>query len=67
MTALSHTFSDPDALLNEIQAAIALGFSPRTLQKWRQKGTGPKVVKVSAKAVRYRKCDLAAWAESKLI
>ncbi|MGE0827432.1 MAG: helix-turn-helix transcriptional regulator [Candidatus Binatia bacterium] len=58
--------ADPDALLLENQAAAFLGFSPRALQSWRQRGGGPAFVRVSARAIRYRKKDLIAWAESKL-
>ena len=47
--------NDPDALLNEIQSAALLGFSPRALQQWRQNGLGPHFVKISARAIRYRR------------
>jgi predicted DNA-binding transcriptional regulator AlpA len=53
-------------LLTEEQAADRLGFKPRTLQEWRFKGGGPRYVKVSARAVRYRPADLEAWAAERL-
>jgi len=55
-----------DRLLNEVQAAGFLGFSIRALQGWRVKGGGPRFVKIGGKAVRYRRRDLIAFAESNL-
>ncbi|MGH7458793.1 MAG: helix-turn-helix transcriptional regulator [Longimicrobiaceae bacterium] len=53
-------------LLREVEAAHYLGFQPRTMQEWRLRGGGPKYVKVSARAVRYRPEDLRAWAAERL-
>jgi predicted DNA-binding transcriptional regulator AlpA len=53
-------------LLTEAEAARRLGFSPRFLQQRRYKGDGPRFVKVSARAVRYRLIDLDEWAEARL-
>jgi len=58
--------SDPDALLTESQAASLLGFTPRALQMWRYRGGGPKFVKISSRAVRYRRRDLLDWIESRI-
>jgi hypothetical protein len=58
--------ADADALLREDQAAELLNFTPRALQSWRQRGGGPLFVKVSPRAVRYRRRDLASWAEARL-
>jgi predicted DNA-binding transcriptional regulator AlpA len=55
-----------DRLLTETEAAQFIGFSIRALQGWRVKGGGPKFVKVSGRAVRYRRCDLILWAEARL-
>jgi predicted DNA-binding transcriptional regulator AlpA len=60
----SHT--DPEALMQERDAAAFLGFSRRALEAWRSRGGGPPFVRVSARAVRYRRRDLIAWAESRL-
>ena len=57
---------DPVALLTECQAAQLLGFTPRCLQAWRQRGGGPMFVRISARAIRYRRRDIIAWAESRL-
>lgn len=53
-------------LLTEAEAARRLGFSPRFLQQRRYKGDGPRFVKVSARAIRYRVSDLEAWAAARL-
>lgn len=53
-------------LLDEQSAARFLGFTPRALQAWRQRGGGPQFVRISSRAVRYRKQDLVAWAENRL-
>ncbi|MFH1742169.1 MAG: DNA-binding protein [bacterium] len=58
--------TDPDALMNEEQAAAFLKFTPRALQMWRHRGGGPQFVKISSRAVRYRKCDLLTWVEERL-
>jgi predicted DNA-binding transcriptional regulator AlpA len=50
-----------DQLLTEVEAAQALGYSPRALQNWRLRGGGPRYVKVSARSIRYRRRDLIDW------
>jgi len=50
----------------EKKAAALLGLSPKTLQKYRIAGGGPKYVYVSKRCIRYRLCDLKAWQESRL-
>lgn len=69
MQSLVSPFSNPnkhtdEKLLNEQQAAEYLEFTPRALQMWRHKGNGPKYVKISSRAVRYRKRDLDEWIEA---
>jgi hypothetical protein len=39
--------------------------SPRTLANWRWAGGGPQFVKVMRR-VRYRRCDVIAWAQSQI-
>jgi predicted DNA-binding transcriptional regulator AlpA len=53
-------------LLVEKEAAEILGFSTRTLQKWRSDGGGPKFVHVSKRAIRYRQEDLLRWIEERV-
>lgn len=48
-------------LLAEKEVAKRLGFSPRTLQKWRRTGSGPVFMRISPRCVRYREEDLEAW------
>jgi predicted DNA-binding transcriptional regulator AlpA len=52
-----------DTLLNQKQAAHALGLSIRTLERHRVTGTGPRWVQLG-KLVRYRQKDLAEWVEA---
>lgn len=65
----SSTASSPDLpapLLTETQAAEILQLTPRALQAWRYQGRGPRFVKISARAVRYRLDDLEEWIETRL-
>ena len=57
---------DPDELLRPREAARLLAFSPRALEAWRTRGGGPRFVRVSARAVRYRRGDLVDWARERL-
>jgi predicted DNA-binding transcriptional regulator AlpA len=53
--------------LNEAQAAKYLGIAHNTLRAWRTRGeSGPAYYRCGAKVVRYRKCDLDAWVESRM-
>lgn len=54
---------DPDALLRESEAAAFLGFTRRALQNWRQSNKGPRFIRISSRAVRYRRRDLIEWME----
>jgi predicted DNA-binding transcriptional regulator AlpA len=62
-TIQDHLHSEADALLRESEAAALLGFTQRALQAWRQRGQGPPFVRISSRAVRYRRKDLTRWAE----
>ena len=53
-------------LLTEAEAARRLGFTPRFLQQRRYTGGGPRFVRISARAIRYRPEDLEAWATERL-
>jgi hypothetical protein len=52
-----------DPMLSEDATARYLNTSPRTLQRWRQAGTGPKFTKLGH-LVRYRKSWLDAHIEA---
>ncbi len=54
---------DYDALLNEVQAAQFLSLSIRTLQAWRLKSVGPRIVR-AGRAIRYRRRDLIDWIDA---
>lgn len=49
------------ALLTPEDAAAFLKMSPKTLEKWRSKGTGPKSHRLGHRTVRYFQSDLDAW------
>ncbi|MDP6842657.1 MAG: helix-turn-helix domain-containing protein [Rhodospirillales bacterium] len=53
-------------LIDEKEAANFIGLVDRTLQQFRQKGDGPKFVRISSRCIRYRRIDLRAWAEDRL-
>ncbi|WP_375687985.1 helix-turn-helix transcriptional regulator [Pseudooceanicola sp. LIPI14-2-Ac024] len=48
-------------LLDTKSAAMRLGLSHQTLEKWRSLGTGPQYVRIGTKAIRYRPSDLDAF------
>lgn len=50
----------PDELITEAMAARLLKVSRRTLQRWRQRGNGPRYVVVGG-TVRYRRKEVDAW------
>lgn len=49
------------ALLTPEEAARFLNIKARTLEKWRQKGTGPAYHRLGTRCVRYSLSDLQAW------
>ena len=55
-------------LLTETEAARILGFSPRTLQKWRIRGDGPSYIKLcdGKGPVRYRRRELDSFLDDRL-
>ena len=50
-------------LLTEAEAAAYLRLTRRALQAWRYQGRGPRFVKISRRAVRYRLGDLDSFIE----
>jgi predicted DNA-binding transcriptional regulator AlpA len=50
-----------ERLISEGEAAALLGVAQRTLQGWRRCGAGPRFLRLSRRAIRYRPNDLAAW------
>jgi predicted DNA-binding transcriptional regulator AlpA len=53
------------ALLSQAQAADLLHLSPRTLERLRVTGRGPKFCKLGRR-VAYREADLEAWINSRV-
>ncbi len=53
-------------LLTDKQAAKEYGFSPRTFQGWRYSGGGPPFVRISARCIRYRRCDIDSWIKDRI-
>jgi excisionase family DNA binding protein len=51
-----------DKLLTQQQLADELEVSLRTLERWRQEGTGPAFILVG-RSPRYRRADIDAWLE----
>lgn len=52
-------------LLNEREVAKMLGISPATLNRWRCERVGPDFLRVSRRAIRYRRSDLDRWLEAR--
>lgn len=52
---------DTDALLTPTAAAALLAVAPATLEKWRLKHQGPAYLKLSGRAVRYRRTDVMSF------
>lgn len=59
--------SEVSDLLTTVGAAGFLGVSPRTLEGWRVRGGGPRFVSISRGMVRYRRADLEAWINGRVV
>lgn len=53
-------------LIDEDEAGGFVDLKPRTLQKYRELGTGPRFVRISARCIKYRRIDLREWSEARL-
>jgi hypothetical protein len=63
------SYGDADywfALIDEREAAVFLDLTDRTLQTKRQKGGGPKFVRVSGRCVKYRRIDCYHYSQARL-
>jgi predicted DNA-binding transcriptional regulator AlpA len=53
-----------EELLRPAVVAEHLGTTTAALANMRYRGTGPKFIKVSAKAIRYRPADVNTWLDA---
>jgi predicted DNA-binding transcriptional regulator AlpA len=54
------------AILGERELAAKLSLAPATLRNWRVTGLGPRFVRLSARAVRYRGADVETWLSARV-
>jgi hypothetical protein len=54
-------------LLTQREAASVLRLSPRTLERMRVQGIGPRFVPVANRSIRYRQQDLDAYIASRVV
>ena len=54
------------SLINEKAAADFLDLERRTMQGLRQRGGGPKFIRISSRCIRYRRIDLREWADARM-
>lgn len=52
-----------DELISTEELAEILGLKTRTVKSWREKGKGPKFLRLSHKVIRYKKVDVEKWLE----
>ena len=64
---MSDDFKLSKLVLNEAEAARALGLSPRTLQRWRLEGRGPDFVLIGNKRVGYLHEDIHEWLQGRRV
>ena len=53
-------------LVDEKVAGVFLDQTPRTLQAKRQRGDGPRFVRLSSRCIKYRRIDLREYVEARL-
>lgn len=54
-------------VIDENEAAAFMGISPKTLQGWRTRRMGPPYVRIARKCIRYRKTDLQAYMDERVV
>ena len=55
-----------NALVNEKVAAAFLGLTVRAVQGMRQRGDGPRFIRISSRCIRYTRTLLKAYADARL-
>lgn len=53
-------------LIDEEAAADFMDVVRRTMQGWRQRGDGPRFVRISGRCIKYRRIDLRGFSEAQL-
>ena len=53
-------------LIPETEAADFLDLTPRSMQAMRQRGGGPKFIRLSSRCIRYTRTLLKAWADARM-
>ena len=54
-------------MLSPVQTAVSLGVSVRTLERWREAGTGPGFVKTAADKIAYPLDELINWLADQIV
>ncbi len=49
------------------ESAKLIGVKPRTLFDWRRRGIGPRYVQLTPSTVRYRRGDVRAFIEARIV
>ncbi len=60
---------DPDywhSLINEDEAADFLDLTNRTMQAMRQRGDGPRFIRISSRCIRYTRALLKSYADDRV-
>jgi hypothetical protein len=57
--------TDPNVLVDQVDAAAILDVTPRSMERWRLIGDGPPFIRISSRCVRYRLGDLHEWVASR--
>ncbi|MGD0635403.1 MAG: helix-turn-helix domain-containing protein [Beijerinckiaceae bacterium] len=56
--------SENDRYLSEDEFCEQFKIAPRTAQRWRQTGDGPKWVRIGKRFIRYRQGDAREWVKA---
>jgi predicted DNA-binding transcriptional regulator AlpA len=64
---LPTVFHDPAPLLTPEAVAARLSVKAKTLERWRTTGEGPLFVRISRKVVRYRRQDVDAFIDARVV
>ncbi len=54
------------SLVDESESADFLDLTPRSMQAMRQRGGGPRFIRISSRCIRYRRVDLKSYADDRV-